>query len=129
MDGKYLLDSNIVIAALSSDPGVLGRIEDADECFVSSTILGELVYGALNSSNAEANTERLNRFVAAAGVLECDDRTAHVYGEIKFSLRRMGKPIPDNDIWIAASAQQYRLTLVSRDSHFDNVNGLELTRW
>ena len=129
MDGKYLLDSNIVIAALSSDPGVLGRIRDADECFVSSTILGELIYGALNSSNAEANTKRLDTFISTAGVLDCDDRTALLYGEIKASLRRMGKPIPDNDIWIAASAQQHDLTLVSRDAHFDDVDGLQLIKW
>jgi tRNA(fMet)-specific endonuclease VapC len=129
MDGKYLLDSNIVIAAFGSDPDVLGKISDADEYFVSSTVLGELIYGALNSSDAAANIERLHTFISTSGVLDCDERTAHLYGEIKAALRRKGKPIPDNDIWIAASAQQHLLTLVSRDSHFDDIDGLERARW
>jgi tRNA(fMet)-specific endonuclease VapC len=51
MDGRYLLDSNIVIAALSFDADVLKQIDDADECFVSAIMLGEMLYGALNSAN------------------------------------------------------------------------------
>lgn len=129
MDGRYLLDSNIVIAALSSDNDVLQRIDDADECFVSAIVLGEMVYGALNSANASSNLDRLNAFIASAGFLSCDDRTARLYGEIKTSLRQKGKPIPDNDIWIAASAQQHSLTLVTRDVHFDEVADLQRTRW
>ena len=55
MDGRYLLDTNILIAALASDEDVLSRIDDADECFVSTIVLGELLYGAFNSTNVEAN--------------------------------------------------------------------------
>ena len=129
MDGRYLLDSNIVIAALSSDTDVLQQIDDADECFVSAIVLGEMVYGALNSANASTNLDRLDTFIASAGFLSCDDQTARLYGEIKTSLRQKGKPIPDNDIWIAASAQQHTLTLVTRDVHFDEVADLRRTRW
>jgi tRNA(fMet)-specific endonuclease VapC len=129
MDGRYLLDSNIVIAALSSDADVLKRIDDADECFVSAIVLGEMLYGALNSANTPTNLDRLEAFIAGAGFLSCDDRTARLYGEIKTSLREKGKPIPDNDIWIAASAQQHSLTLVTRDVHFDEVDELHRVYW
>ena len=59
MSGRYLLDSNIVIATLSSDAGVLKRIEDADEYFVSATVLGEMFFGALHSANYLKNLDRL----------------------------------------------------------------------
>ena len=52
-----------------------------------------------------------------------------VYGEIKTALRRLGRPLPENDIWIAAIAIQHGLTLVSRDAHFDHLVGLSLDRW
>lgn len=106
MAGRFLLDTNIVIAALSSETEVLQRIDDADECFVSATVLGEMLYGALNSANFGKNRDRLEAFIAEAGFLPCDAGTASLYGEIKTSLRQKGKAIPDNDIWIAASAEQ-----------------------
>jgi len=129
MSGKYLLDSNIVIASLSSDAGVLKRIEDADEYFISATVLGEMFFGALHSANSSKNLDRLEDFVSVAGFLSCDISTARHYGQIKALLRRKGKPIPENDIWIAASAMQHSLTLATRDRHFDDVDGLQLSLW
>jgi len=129
MDGRYLLDTNIIIAALFSDAEVLARIDDANEYFVSTIVLGEMLYGAFHSTNVEANLERLRAFVDHAGFLSCDDQTAELYGEIKSSLRQQGSPIPDNDIWIAASSLQHSLTLVTRDVHFDKVNNLQRARW
>jgi tRNA(fMet)-specific endonuclease VapC len=129
MGGRYLLDTNIIIAALASDADVLNRIDDADECFVSTIVFGEMLYGAFNSTNVTANVERLRAFIDRAGFIPCDDRTAELYGEIKTSLRQQGTPIPDNDIWIAASALQHSLVLVTRDVHFDEVNSLRRARW
>ena len=129
MDGRYLLDTNIVIAALCSDAEVLDRIDDADEFFVSTIVLGEMLYGAFNSANVDANLECLRSFIDRAGFLPCDDQTAEISGEIKTSLRQQGSPIPDNDIWIAASARQHSVTLVTRYVHFDKVNDLQKARW
>lgn len=129
MGGRYLLDTNIVIASLSSDTEVLQRIEDADEYFVSATVLGEMFYGALYSANLSKNLHRLEDFVSDAGFLCCDTNTARHYGQIKATLRQKGKPIPENDIWIAASAIQHSLILATRDLHFDNVDGLQLAWW
>ena len=129
MSGRYLLDTNIVIAALSSDHDVMRRIEDADEYFLSTTILGEMFYGAMHSANMSNNLEQIEAFVSSTVFLACDRRTARLYGEIKSSLRRKGKPIPENDIWIAASAKQHLLTLATRDVHFDEVDDLLLARW
>lgn len=129
MVGRYLLDTNIMIAALASDANVLDRIEDADDFFVSTVVLGELLYGAFNSSKVDANLDRLRAFVGQVGTLHCDEVTAEWYGQIKVSLRRQGTPLPENDIWIAASAVQHSLTLVTRDEHFDRVPNLQRAKW
>ncbi len=50
-------------------------------------------------------------------------------GKIKNYLRQKGLPIPENDIWIAATARQYNLTLVSRDAHFGNIENLHVESW
>jgi len=62
-------------------------------------------------------------------LLPCDSTTSRFYGEIKTWLRRKGRPLPENDIWIAASAMQHSLPLVTRDAHFEEIEHLELVRW
>jgi len=129
MNGKYLLDTNIVIAMLSGEPSVVGRAGATDEFFISSTIAGEMFYGAFNSANVDENMQCIESFLTEAVLLPCDGRTARLYGQIKSLLRRRGRPIPDNDIWIAASAIQHSLTLVTRGIHFNEVDGLRSVRW
>jgi tRNA(fMet)-specific endonuclease VapC len=62
-------------------------------------------------------------------VLPLNADTAKRYGEIKNLLRTKGRPIPENDLWIAAIAQQYDLTLVTRDPHFKSVEKLKIEVW
>ena len=62
-------------------------------------------------------------------VLVCDPGTAWEYARIKIDLRSKGRPIPENDIWIAATARQHGLTLVTRDQHFSAVDGLKCDAW
>jgi tRNA(fMet)-specific endonuclease VapC len=58
-----------------------------------------------------------------------DERTAERYGDLKAELARLGKPVPDNDLWIAAIARQYDLPLATRDTHFTHVPGLQTAAW
>ncbi len=129
MNGRFLLDTNIVIAIFAKDPSVLDHLAQAAEVFVSSIVLGELFYGAAKSSQAHANIARIEEFAAGTVVLACDAATARDYGRIKNDLRIRGRPIPENDIWIAAIAMQHGLTVVSRDGHFDEVISLAVTTW
>jgi tRNA(fMet)-specific endonuclease VapC len=128
MNGRYLLDTNIVIAFLTADPTVQSPEPDS-ELYLSSTAIGELFYGALNSIRIEDNIQRLLTFLQDATSLSCDQETAKLYGEVKMMLRKKGRPIPDNDIWIASSAIQHSLTLVTRDEHFSNIESLHTVRW
>ncbi len=129
MSGKFLLDTNIVIAIFSNDLSVSKELAKTDEVFVPSVVLGELFYGAFKSNRRDENIERINDFANNSSVLVCDTFTSMQYGKIKNSLRLKGKPIPENDIWIAAITKANDLTLVSRDDHFKEIDGLLLVEW
>lgn len=127
--GRYLLDTNIVIALFANETSVQQHLAEASEVFVPSIVVGELYYGAYKSARVEVNLARLDTFVASNTILPCDTATARQYGAIKTTLRAKGRPIPENDIWIAAVALQYHLTLVARDRHFQAVDGLVVEQW
>jgi len=128
MAGRILLDTNIIIAFFSGEKAVSKQFVEA-EVFVSSTALGELYYGARKSANAAANLARIEQFAASVQVLSCDAATAQIYGETRDRLRSKGRPIPENDIWIAAVALQHGLSLATRDDHFQAVDGLRIENW
>ncbi len=115
MSGNVLLDTNIVIALSVNDSSVLERLEEDVTVFLSSIVLGELFFGAYGSSRVSENLARITEFAANNTLLVCDSDTARHYGQIKSNLRRAGR--------------QHDLTLVSRDAHFDHVEGLETTVW
>jgi tRNA(fMet)-specific endonuclease VapC len=129
MSGKYLLDTNIVIALFADDDVVKKRLASADEIFIPNVVIGELIYGAYKSSHAVENLARIDVFAIKNVILGCDAETARRSGEIKFSLQQKGRPIPENDIWIAAIAVQHELALASRDGHFSEVEGLQVEVW
>ena len=92
-------------------------------------MIGELYYGARKSSRVKDNIARIDEFARNNVILSCDLETARRYGQVKDRLRQKGRPIPENDIWIAALALQYGLTLVSRDSHFGECEELTFETW
>ena len=128
MPGRALLDTNVIIAFFSGERAASQQFMDA-EVFVSSTVLGELYYGARKSAHAAANLARIEEFAASVQVLSCDAATAQIYGKIRDQLRSKGRPIPENDIWIAAIALQHGLPLATRDDHFNEVDGLRIENW
>lgn len=129
MAGRVLLDTNIVIAHLDKDEAVNERVSHTPEVFVSAVVVGELCYGTMKSQRKKSNISRLETFLRKVTTLACDATTARIYGEIKNELRLLGKPIPDNDVWIAANVRQYGLTLASRDDHFSYVPNLKVENW
>jgi len=129
MSGKYLLDTNIVIALFSEDPSVQKHIARAGEVFIPAIVIGELFYGAFKSGRPKANSARIENFAAVNTILACDTGTGREYGRIKKLLHKKGLPIPENDIWIAALAREHGLTLVSRDEHFKKIDELKSVEW
>ena len=129
MNGRFLLDTNIVIAIFSNDNLVMEPLEMVEEVFVPIIVLGELYYGAKKSNKVERNVTRIIEFAQSCSVLICDTETSRQYGDIKNLLRAKGRPIPENDIWIAAIAKQHELTLVSRDDHFIEIENFPTITW
>ena len=129
MAGDFLLDTVIMIALFNEEEAVFIRLASADAAFASVITIGELYFGARRSRRTRDNTERIDRFVERTEVLDCDAQVARLYGAIKNRLREKGTPIPDNDIWIAATAQRWDLRLATRDDHFGHVDDLLVERW
>ena len=127
--GKYLLDTNIVIAMFAGEAAIQERRQNADKVFLPSPVVGELCYGARKSSRPTENLARVNRLIQDFQVIPCNLETARWFGIIKDQLRRKGSLIPDNDIWIAAVAMQRELILATRDAHFDEVESLQTEYW
>lgn len=97
--------------------------------YIPAIVAGEMYYGAQYSNQIEKNIQNINRLTEIYQVLNADASTAAVYGVIKAALRRKGKPIPENDIWIAAIAQQYSLALITRDKHFNEIDSITIVEW
>ncbi|MEH2362174.1 type II toxin-antitoxin system VapC family toxin [Nostoc sp.] len=129
MNGKYLLDTNIIIALFADEATVKNRLAQTEQVFIPSIAVGELYYGARKSRRSKENLERIDEFIANSTVVGCDAETARHYGNVKNNLRLKGRPLPENDIWIAALTLQYNLTLVTRDAHFQEVENLQTVIW
>jgi tRNA(fMet)-specific endonuclease VapC len=129
MNGKHLLDTNIIVALFKNDDNVRNQIAAAAEVFVPAIAVGELYYGAHHSAHVAKNLNEVRDFAANCTVLACDIATAEHYGQIKNELKTKGHPLPENDVWIAAIAKQHSLTVVTRDEHFKEMDGLLLEQW
>ena len=128
-NGKYLLDTNIVIGMFAEDRAIEEKVQNTEKLFLASPVVGELYYGARKSSRSMENLTRVNRLTQRFPLYSCSLETAKWFGIIKDQLRQKGNLIPDNDIWIAAIALQHELILVTRDSHFDAVESLQTEHW
>ncbi len=128
-NGNYLLDTNIVIELFNGNNTILHKMQNGGNFFLASPMIGELYYGVQKSDKITENLNRVDSFIENHMILSCDLVTAQWYGIIKNELRIKGTPIPNNDIWIASVAMQHELILVTRDSHFDEVESLQTERW
>ena len=126
---KFLLDTNIITAWLKGEISVAEKIDKAKEVNIPITVLGELYYGAMYSLHVQKNIDNIKIITAHYNVLPIDEDTTIAYGSIKAALRKKGTPIPENDIWIAAIAQRYALTLISRDKHFKEIHSIKVKQW
>lgn len=129
MSGRVLLDTNIVIAFFAQEPIVLQNMQAVDQFLIPSVVLGELYFGARKSGKVAHNLKRIDELATTTAILGCDAETARQYGQIKDELRQKGRPLPENDIWIAAIARQHNLSLSTRDVHFEQVDHLSIVTW
>lgn len=128
MNGNFLLDTNIIIAFYSRDPIVLKKIVEG-KIYIPSIVIGELWFGAEKSIKKSTNQKQIETLAEQVTILPVTEETSKHYGVIKNQLKQKGKPIPENDIWIAAIASEYDITLVTRDQHFANIDMIKAEAW
>ena len=92
-------------------------------------VLGEYRFGIGQSRRRGEYEKWLRELIAATRVLVVEEETSRPYAGIRAALKKAGRPIPSNDLWIAALCRQHRLPLLSQDQHFDAVEGLERVGW
>ena len=126
--GDVFLDTNCGIALLGSS-SIADEFYSHGRAYLPSVAVGELIFGAYNSSRRERNLAKIEELLLHIPVVDCTVETAHWYGLIRHQLKSIGKQIPSNDIWIAALAKQHGLTLATKDHHFDYIEGLECVDW
>lgn len=127
--GDSLIDTNALIKLLARDPSLRWKMGHDFRCFLSFISVGELYAGAHQSTRQASNIAEVQRICLEIPVLGWDMQVASEYGRIQAALRRKGTPIPQNDIWIAATAIRHGMTLVTLDKHFTAVQGLPVEIW
>lgn len=118
------LDTSVAIEILAARAKSLTS-QPIAEFLLPVPVVGELRYGALNSTRVDDNLAEVERLVERCRILDVTVATARVYARLRLDLRHKGTPIPENDLWIAALCVEHQVPLAFVDSHFDAVDGLQ----
>ena len=125
---QLLIDTNVYVAFKRNEPDVIELFQQAENIAVNTIVLGELLAGFKGGLRETANRNELDQFLDSPRVtfFSFDESSADFFALVFNNLKQTGKPIPTNDIWIAASAMQHGRTLATLDSHFSYIAGLSL---
>ena len=125
---SILIDTNIYTHALRGDQETISVLQQVQEIGICSISIGELLSGFKAGTRGKKNREELAEFLDAPRVkiFGIDEDTAEFYATILDELRKKGKPVPTNDVWIASVAFQYGFPLFTKDRHFEQISGLIL---
>ena len=125
---RLLIDTNIYSYALRGDDGVVEVLRKAEQIGFSVISIGELLSGFKGGGREQENREELENFLDSPRVVvySVNEDTSEFYAEILNNLREIGRPVPTNDIWIAAVTFQNGLKLFTKDIHFKAIAGLSL---
>ena len=124
-----ILDTSALSAPADRESGAMELISNAAVIAVPVIVLGEYRLGIVQSRRKSTYERWLSEWIAAVNVLNIDEATTLHYAAIGLELKSKGKLIGANDLWIAALCRQYRLPLLSRDRHFDVVDGIRRLEW
>lgn len=117
------LDTNQAIHVLNDVAPVIAWLRTFAELH---PVVGELRFGALKSGRPHENVTKVNALVSRCKVLETRATTAELYAQVRVDLLAKGRPVPENDIWIAAACLEHGVPLATADKHFDYISGLHV---
>ncbi|RDI36645.1 type II toxin-antitoxin system tRNA(fMet)-specific endonuclease VapC [Aquicella lusitana] len=130
---RYLLDTNICIYIAKQKPAtVMKKFEELEVGQVAMSVItyGELLYGANKSQSPDAAHSKLVELTTLIPALELNNEVAEHYGDIRRNLEKFGKPIGNNDLWIASHARALDVILVTNNlREFDRVPKLRIENW
>ncbi len=123
---KILLDTNGYSALMRGVDAVVERVTRAEQVLLSTVVAGELMFGFRQGTRLRKNLAEFDAFLdnPHVTVVPVSLATADRFGRIAAALRAKGRPIPANDIWIAAHTMETGADLLSFDAHFREVDGL-----
>lgn len=120
---RVLVDTSAYSAFMRGHAGIMQALQQAEELYVNPVVLGELRAGFLRGGRTTKSERELSAFLSSprARVIPIEEETAIRYAAILNALWEAGTPVPTNDIWIAASAMQHGLVLLTADAHFKHI--------
>ncbi len=122
------IDTNVAIAVLNGDRKILSSLKKFDSITLPFTVCGELLFGAYNSSRTKSNLFLFRKFIQDCLILDSGLQVAENYAVIRKELKDKGKPIPENDIWIAATCMFHDVPIATFDKHFHFIKGIKFVR-
>jgi tRNA(fMet)-specific endonuclease VapC len=126
---EVITDTNALSAFADGDLQVLALLKRASQLAIPVVVLGEYRFGIAQSRKRYEYELWLQETLPTCRVMEINLETTIWYADIRAELKRVGKPIPTNDVWIAALCRQHNLPLLSQDRHFDQIPGLCRISW
>ncbi|MEX2138838.1 MAG: type II toxin-antitoxin system VapC family toxin [Pirellulales bacterium] len=124
-----ILDTNAVSALFAGDRQLAAVLESSDYHHLPLVVIGEYQFGLLSSRKRKELQLLLAKLETESVVMAADRATADWYAKVRHELKMKGRPIPENDVWIAAIARQHTLEIVSNDAHFDHVDKIRRIGW
>ena len=120
---RILIDTSAYSAFLRGESDMKRSVQQADEIFLNPIVLGELLAGFMMGKSEKKNRAILQDFLSSPRVkiIEIDEETSERYAAIVKYLRTKGAPLPTNDLWIAASAMQHGLKILTTDKHYVEI--------
>lgn len=129
MSGSLALDTNAAIAYAARVGAVRAVVDAASGIVLPAPVLGELLFGAKLSARAAENERGILALARRCVLAPVDAIVAARYASTCVELKRLGRPIPENDLWIAAICLERNIPLLTADGHFRHVPGLDVRGW
>jgi len=119
---KILLDTSIIIEIISGNKNVADKIGAYENIYINTVALGELYTGIYRVVSKTKQLNQIKDLIELCEILIIDEKTSDIYGNLQASLYKKGRPLPTNDIWIAATAKQYDIPIATNDKHFLSID-------
>jgi len=121
-----ILDTNALSAWADKKLSNHNILWEAENLVIPAIVLGEFLFGILQSREREEYEDFLNKISPIVTYVDITPKTARIYSKIRQELKKIGKPIPANDTWIAAITRQLDLPVLTNDRHFDFVTDIHV---